>query len=291
MNRRIVTLSWPVLAAGGVAVVARRLRALSRSGMWAATAIGPVFLSNGAAVAGSLAVFFVSGSVLSWLEARWRQEQRGIIAKGRERDVWQVLANGGVAAGVLLLRRKNDAIGESAAVGSLAAAAADTWATEVGILSRQRPRDALRSSLVEWGQSGGVTVAGLLASGVGAALMATTLVMLSDRRARFAWRGQRWLGIVLAGIGGSLVDSVLGASVQALYYCPVCDRLTESSRHRCGSATRITRGYAWATNDIVNVCATMAGAVLGALWELAIGLRYHVEEEGGSGYRERAAAR
>ncbi|MCL4541944.1 MAG: DUF92 domain-containing protein, partial [Chloroflexi bacterium] len=68
----------------------------------------------------------------------------------------------------------------------------------------------------------------------------------------------------------SLVDSALGASVQALYYCPVCDRLTESSRHACGSATRIIRGHPWMTNDTVNCCATMTGAAIGALWEIAM---------------------
>jgi uncharacterized membrane protein len=68
--------------------------------------------------------------------------------------------------------------------------------------------------------------------------------------------------VALAGFGGALLDSVLGASAQALRYCPNCARDCETNPHRCGTATTVRRGFGWFENDAVNAAATLAGAAL-----------------------------
>jgi len=66
----------------------------------------------------------------------------------------------------------------------------------------------------------------------------------------------------------SLVDSLLGATIQAVYRCPECGVPTESRVHRvCGEATELVRGQPWITNDTVNALSTLTSAAIGAtLW-------------------------
>jgi len=75
--------------------------------------------------------------------------------------------------------------------------------------------------------------------------------------------------VILAGVAGSLVDSLLGATVQAIYYCPACQKETEKHPlHHCGTPTRQVRGLKWLNNDWVNFFAHFSGALIA----LAIGV-------------------
>ena len=53
-------------------------------------------------------------------------------------------------------------------------------------------------------------------------------------------------------IAGALADSVLGASLQALRWCPACECDCETLRHDCGTQTMLRRGANWLENDGVN---------------------------------------
>ena len=141
----------------------------------------------------------------------------------------------------------------AAFAGAFAAASADTWATEIGTLARAQPRDILTLKPLPTGQSGGVTWQGMLAQAAGAAFVA--LVAWALHLAGF-------LPVVIAGFGGGLVDSLLGSSVQALRYCPTCDRACETNPHQCGTPTSVRRGLAWLENDAVNLAATLSGALI-----------------------------
>jgi uncharacterized protein (TIGR00297 family) len=190
--------------------------------------------------------------------------------KGDTRDALQAFANGGVAAlsalGALLAPHP---AWTGAFIGELATANGDTWATELGTLSRQEPWSLLSLRRVPRGSSGAVSPLGLAATAGGGLLIG--LVVAS--------REARPLGaLVMAGAGlvcgvvGSLADSVLGASLQAAYYCPACAVATEGARHVCGAEAQLTRGFAWFDNDLVNLTATLLGALLGAAGLALLGL-------------------
>ena len=81
-----------------------------------------------------------------------------------------------------------------------------------------------------------------------------------------------WLGLGLFGPGRGAVqfDSLLGATVQTIYTCPVCHKETEKRLHTCGTPTERLRGWAWLNNDLVNFSASLVGALVGAgVWLLA----------------------
>ena len=70
---------------------------------------------------------------------------------------------------------------------------------------------------------------------------------------------------LVGGVAGTTLDSLLGATVQGIYYCPACQKETERHpRHSCGAETTRVRGLDWLRNDGVNLIASTLGAMVGA---------------------------
>jgi uncharacterized membrane protein len=62
---------------------------------------------------------------------------------------------------------------------------------------------------------------------------------------------------------GALFDSLLGATVQAIYFCPACQKETERNpTHGCGTRTTQIRGWTWLDNDWVNFACGAFGVML-----------------------------
>ncbi|HEY6325023.1 MAG TPA: DUF92 domain-containing protein [Candidatus Cybelea sp.] len=231
--------------AAAIALIARRARSLSTSGAVAAFAVGTlVFASAGLRGAAVLFAFFIPSALLS---------RRG--SDGAPRSGWQVLANGGVAACCALLAMRYNAPFAAAFAGAFAAASADTWGTEIGTRVAQTPVSILTFRPVAVGRSGGVTLWGSLATVGGALCVALVAAAVGVAPLR---------GVAAGGVAGALLDSLLGASLQALRYCPACARECETRRHACGGATQLRRGLSWIENDTVNFAATLCGAVVAA---------------------------
>ncbi len=244
------------LLAALVAAGAYRSNLLTRGGQLAATIVGTItFAYGGYWGASILLAFFLSSALLSRI-GKARKGAMFDIGKQGPRDAWQVLANGGVAAVAIILTPILGAPMLAAFAGAFAAATADTWATEIGTLARGEPRSILTFRPLATGLSGGITLQGSLAQLGGAALIA--LVALSLHVAPF-WP------VFAGGVIGSIADSVLGATLQALRYCPQCRRDCETNPHVCGTPTVIRRGLSWFDNDAVNFAATICGAAVAYL--------------------------
>ena len=277
MNAFTPDFSWVQLAAGlGLAILiagaAYAVRSLSLSGAIAAVLLGTaIFGLGGLPWAVLLVGFFVSSSALSRLFKRNKAAVNEKFSKGSRRDAGQVLANGGVA-GLLVIAQAvfpSAAFMWTAAAGTLAAVNADTWATELGVLSRSEPRLLTTGKPVEKGTSGAVSWGGTLAALAGAAVIGilALIVWPGDAGEMSIAAAASRLGLItLAGLAGSFVDSWLGATVQAIYYCPTCAKETERHPlHTCGTPTRQIRGWRWLGNDGVNWMCAMTGALAGAL--------------------------
>ena len=251
----------PILAAvisAIVALLAFRYRALTGDGALLAFLVGFLVLA-GTGWAGGIALgaFFVSSTLLS--RRAEKHEPAWLDAPGNRRNAWQVLANGGpAAAGGLIGLLGRPAMGLAIVVSSLAAAAADTWATSWGMSSAGDPIDIRRWKRVPKGTSGGISLRGTL-GGVGGALLVAAAPLAAGAPVRLLLAG------TVSGIAGMMADSLIGATLQGRFFCPVCKLQSERRIHRCGAPTVPTGGWPALTNDGVNLLATALAGLIGSI--------------------------
>lgn len=260
-----------VLAAG-FAGGARRAGFLDRSGAAAGAALAFLVVGFGGwAWAVPSLIFFVLSSLLSRVGRRRKEASERRHAKGSVRDAGQVLANGGVGGVLLLLYALHPAeLFYWGFLGAFAAAAADTWATELGQLSRARPRLLLVGPPVPKGTSGGISPVGLGAAAAGALAVAAGGGLAAGEALPAASTAGGVLLVAASGWLGSVVDSLAGATLQAVYLDPSTQETTERSRGP-GGAYPLVRGRPWLDNDGVNLLATAAGALAAMACFLAAG--------------------
>jgi len=243
-----------------IAYLAFRAHSLNKNGAFAATFIGTIIFGVGGwQWAVLLLLFFITSSGLSRMFKKRKQGLDEKFSKGHERDAGQVFGNGGLATAFVLVHAlyPESAIGWVGFAAALAAVNADTWATELGVLNPTPPRMITDlGKRVEKGTSGGISLFGTFASLIGTAVIALPAALFTDNWSLFPL-------ISLAGLAGSLFDSFLGATVQAMYYCPTDKKETEKHPlHTCGTETVHIRGWEWLDNDWVNFACGAAGVLV-----------------------------
>jgi len=247
------------VAAVTIGVVARRLGWLTTGGALAAVVLGTVAAGAGWQWAVVLVAYFVVASLLTRFRAGVKRElMDGRVDKPGARDAVQVLANVGLCgAAALIYWMSPSSMWIALGAAAIATSSADTWATELGALARAEARSIVGFYPVPTGTSGGVTIQGTLAAAGGAAFVA--LVAWAVR-----WPTTVVVAAAAGGFFGALMDSVMGAVVQARRHCRKCNTMTEQKEHRCGMPTDIVGGVHWVDNDDVNALATLYGALFGA---------------------------
>ena len=260
-----------------IAVPAFIKKSLTLSGAIAAIVFGTLLFGlGGAVVYFSLIAFFISSSVLSKLAKKYAAETMkavtALLEKNDVRDHTQAIANAGVALiCAILYNWTHESAFKIASVMAFAVANADTWASEIGVLSQSRPVYLLKRTPVERGISGGVTWLGSFASLLGAAFIAVLYVLIEltmgyDLIPTLIAGGF----IVLIGFLGSLIDSIIGELWQAKYL-NAKGEVTE--RHHEGRLTHeLVSGYKKIDNNVVNFVSGLMATAIGIGVLFSVGL-------------------
>ena len=208
-----------------------------------------------------LLVFLMVSSYMTHYKFQAKRKKGFAQEKGGARG-WPNVSANGVVAGLLALMLPffPRELVLAAFLGAVATANADTLATEIGLLNPSDPRlitDLRR--IVPAGTSGGISIFGELATLFGALLIGIAAGLL-----RMTGNPGWSLGVLIgttmiAGLVGCSVDSVIGATVQGIYRCSICNKITENRRH-CGAPSIPLRGHKAIDNNVVNLIATILGA-------------------------------
>lgn len=281
-----------VLCGAGIAVWGYRKGSLSQSGAVAAAAVGLSTLGCSLRLGLTLLAFFFSSSKLTQYKEEMKSGLDDQAKKGGQRDWIQVLCNAlvptalaityGVLAGCVDVplgplpsleawRAKAVTALMGGFLGYYACCCGDTWASELGPLSADTPCLITTMRPVRKGTNGGVTLLGLSASILGGAFIGATFYTAAVvSPTLFIFEQQHMIAIeqwkliplgLMAGLLGSVLDSVLGATVQYSGYNSSTDRVTSKP----GPNVQHISGLPLLSNNAVNAVSASVTAVVTAL--------------------------
>ena len=239
-------LIWSFLS-GIVFLFAYKLKSLNKNGVIAAYIMGIIiFGTGGLKWITPIVTFFILSSIISKLS-----KSDSHLNKGSKRDIIQVLANGGIATilAVINFYEPNENL-YILYLAVIAAATADTWASEIGSFNSRDPFHLIRFTRVPKGTSGAISFIGTFGSILGSVVIAS-IGIIWDISLQLIYL------IIITGSLGSLIDSFIGGSIQANFQCLKCDNLTEKRTH-CNSTTLHISGVYYIDNDMVNFLNTLS---------------------------------
>ncbi len=254
--------TWTVF---GIALVASALfcwytirkKALTLDGTLAASLLGLWTLwFAGATWLIPLFFFFITSTLLGRLSKS--KAQITDIKHGKARDATQVLCNGGIYAALATFIDFEPQLVLTLMTISLAICISDTWSSEIGIYFRWKTYDILKLKPVLVGLSGGVSLPGTLGGFVGAWAMAVVGSTIIYQKIDMYFI----VIVTIAGFIGMILDSVLGASLQARYK----NRENNTLSDTFGENHILQNGWRWMTNDAVNFWSNVVVTGAMALW-------------------------
>jgi len=205
-----------------------------------------------------LGIFFATSSFWSKFKSERKVELESKLQKGEQRDAIQVLANGGVPAfASVLYGYYPHELWLYIFVGAICTANADTWASELGTLSKRRPILITKLKSVDKGTSGAISLLGTIAAILGTILISFVALLFFETISI-----STALGLALIGFIGNFIDTLLGATVQVSYRCQICGIDTEKDVH-CGRKTTYYKGVTFLNNDVINALSIFLASVIG----------------------------
>ncbi|NBI06973.1 DUF92 domain-containing protein [Senegalia massiliensis] len=242
---------------GLIGFLAYKKRSLTVSGLIGAIILGTtIFVTTGFFGASIMILFFISSSFLSHFKKKDKTLVASQFDKTGDRDIFQVFANGGIGLiySILYFFTK-EIIFIYMFIVAFAAANADTWSTELGILDKNNPISLRNLKRVSKGTSGAVSILGTISGFLGAFLIATYgyiyIYLFSDIKHNILVL----FILTVSGFLGTIIDSLLGASVQAIY---LDENGNETEKKFINQSIRkLSRGFKIINNDFVNITSIL----------------------------------
>jgi uncharacterized protein (TIGR00297 family) len=242
-----------------IAGLAYLKKSLDQSGLFTATLLGAVIYAFGGLVVwGSLIAFFISSSLITKVSEKSEKK----VSKGR--NYVQVLANGLVAAVFSITYYfMQMEIFLLAAVVSIATSNSDTWASEIGSLSKGKTFYILNFKIAPKGVSGAISGLGTVASFFGSFFIAGFFLALYAIIYGIGMEDFFIFGgiITICGFLGNLIDSYLGGFLQAKYRGVDTGTYTEK-KWLPNEKVILASGLALITNDAVNLLSGLAASLI-----------------------------
>lgn len=247
-----------------IAFTGYKKESLSLSGGISAVILGTaLYYFGGLFFSAILIAFFISSSILTKYRNEFKKNLQDINEKDGKRDYIQVIANGllGLIFALLFFITK-DHLFILAYAAAFAASNADTWASELGVLSKRDPVSIISFKKIERGMSGGISPLGTIASALGAGFIGIIFIVGYIFQYGISTSCIKLFIICsLCGFIGSLIDSLMGSAIQAKYKCNICDKYTEKKVHH-GSITTPVGGISFVNNDVVNFTSSLTASII-----------------------------
>ncbi|KAK9687240.1 hypothetical protein K7432_014868 [Basidiobolus ranarum] len=258
-------------------------KALSNSGLLAATFIGLITFSSDEYVFGViLLTFYLSSSRFTKLKAELKKQLEEDYLEGGQRTATQVFSNALTGALLVIVFNYFGKDGEEFCfgrnleqtlillmyIGHYACCCGDTWASELGVLNNDWPILITNFERVPPGTNGGISPIGILASLLGGkaiGIVASITLAIQHNSCKTPWI---LIGVgIIGGLVGSLIDSFLGATVQRTY-------LSKSHKivNHVRPGLKVIAGYDILDNHQVNFISSLTtGILMGAIGYSVLG--------------------
>ncbi|XP_030552914.1 protein PGR [Rhodamnia argentea] len=266
------------LVASLVAVRAYGRKSLDFSGALAGFLVMAVHIAAGYRYGAMLLVFFFTSSKLTKVGEEKKRKVDPDFKEGGQRNWVQVLSNSAIATVLVvviwtLTGWKDECLdsGKSALITSLIGGVighysccnGDTWSSELGILSDEQPRLITTFKPVRKGTNGGVTVQGLMAAAAAGAVIGISFVLVGFLTTKCTLDvALKQLLVIplstLAGLCGSVIDSLLGATLQFSGFCTVRNKIVGKP----GPTVKKISGLGILDNNAVNLVSILMTTML-----------------------------
>lgn len=267
-----------VLLSSSIAIRAFKRKSLDLSGAFAGFLVMSLHFFAGYRFGALLLVFFFTSSKLTKMGEEKKRSIDADFKEGGQRNWIQVLANSGIATMLAVtvgkltgwqdkcLDSKESALVTSligGIIGQYACCNGDTWSSELGMLSNAQPRLITTFKPVRKGTNGAVTTTGLIAAAAAGGVIGLTFVLFgiftANCNPNLALK-QLWIIplATMAGLCGSLIDSLLGATVQFSGFCTVRNKVVEKP----GPTVKRISGTSILDNNGVNLVSVLLTTLL-----------------------------
>ncbi len=253
----INSLSIGALLAFIISYVSYKVKFLTIGGSVGTFIIGAIIFGLGGIIwSVPLLSFFISSSLLTTINPHKNFEVNDYLPKNRSRNFYQVMANGTIPTLIVILNLIWDKpFFIYLYISSIAAVCADTWGTEIGTWNKTATYNILTMKKTNQGESGGISIIGTIGSLSGALIVTVSSLIYIDLKFDYL------LFVIISGVAGSLVDSILGASIQVQYLCPKCGKTVDQKKHCNAEIIYYKSGIRIINNDIVNLVAGASGSI------------------------------